>query len=99
MSVFFQKSTQNPLARKAETCDEASSCNVDSNMHVQIIIFGVKGCGDRICTQEYIEKIIENLFKILLARKDEICEEASVGSVYSSLFKSLSLGVEWGIIK
>lgn len=99
LSVFFQKSTQNPLARKAETCDEASSCNVDSNMHVQIIIFGVKGCGDRICTQEYIEKIIENLFKILLARKDEICEEASVGSVYSSLFKSLSLGVEWGIIK
>lgn len=99
LSVFFQKSTQNPLARKAETCDEASSCNVDSNMHVQIIIFGIKGCGDRICTQEYIEKIIENLFKILLARKDEICEEASVGSVYSSLFKSLSLGVEWGIIK
>lgn len=65
MSVFFQKSTQNPLARKAETCDEASSCNVDSNIHVQIIIFGVKGCGtigDRICTQEYIEKIIQNPF-------------------------------------
>lgn len=102
MSVFFQKSTQNPLARKAETCDEASSCNVDSNMHVQILIFGVKGCGtmgDRICTQEYIEKIFENLFKILLARKAEICEEASVGCVYSSLFKSLSIGEEWGIIK
>lgn len=102
LSVFFQKSTQNPLARKAETCDEASSCNVDSNMHVQILIFGVKGCGtmgDRICTQEYIEKIFENLFKILLARKAEICEEASVGCVYSSLFKSLSIGEEWGIIK